>query len=163
MNYEAVLEPAPERRDSLRDVLKRHASEHFRNGIYGAWIGLVDGYYGGENPEEQAKLSAFARSEYPLIAVTANYTDLRYPGVRPYFLVKIDPHTRQRISYGPYGTEPIIVGFLDANGNVIKKEDPSSNPSTYTDEQVLLVAQQAQELETFGITIESVRAPGWII
>lgn len=151
MNNPNSYPQPPESDDTLEAILRQHTLEQFREGIYVSWIELVDRYYGGKSPEEQAKLSAFARSEMPLAAAVWRDIDNRYPGVNAYFLVKVDPKSGERIKYGPYGTEPIIVAHVDNDGNIVEIPE-HGRPETYTDEQVEVVVRQAHELEMAGFT-----------
>lgn len=140
---------SPESDNLLERILQQHTFEQLRTGVYAAWIELVDRYYGGNNPKEQEKLSAFARSEMPLGATVWREVDNRFPGVHAYLLVKVDPKTGERVKYGTYGIEPIIVAHVDNDGNIVDK-DGDGIPKTYTDEQVQLVVKQAHELEAVG-------------
>lgn len=149
MNQPDSFPRSPEFGESLEEILRRHTVEQFRSGVYEAWIELVDRYFGGESPEEQAKLSTFARSELPLAAAVWRDIDNRYPGVHAYFLVKVHPASGERIKVGPYGTEPIIVAFVDDNGSIVDNEN-RPRPITYSDEQVQVVVRQAQEFEMAG-------------
>ena len=151
MNNPNSYPQSPESEDTFKRILRQHAAEQFRTGIYASWIELVDRYYGGNNPKEQKKLSAFARSEMPLAAAVWRDIDNRYPGVNAYFLVKVDLETGERVKYGPYGTEPIIVAHADNAGNIVEIRE-KGRPETYTDEQVQVVVRQAHELEAAGFT-----------
>ncbi len=161
MNQPDSFPQSPEFSESLEDTLRRHAMEQLESGVYAAWIECVDRYYGGVNSDEQAKLSSFARTELPLVATVRRNHDHRYPGVHSYHLVKAHPETLARVSYGPYGLEPIFVTDADNEGNIVEI-NPKNHSSTYTEEQVQIVIRQAHELEKYGISMESMSAPGFV-
>jgi hypothetical protein len=152
-----------ERSQELGEILTRHTSEYLTGGVYQTWIGVVSRYFGhpdDSNPEEiktqmKAELNSFARTELPLAAITRNDFDRRHPGFNSHFLIKVDPDTGQRIKYGQFGTEPIIVAITNDSGEIVEHEDVGPKETPYSHGQVQLVIRNALEIKEAGFKLST--------